>query len=67
MSFASDPEDRRGLFAEPALAPGSVRGAMGTTATVRREAYRTLPHERDLCYDPASGQSWTSCRRRGRA
>jgi arylformamidase len=56
MSFASDPEVDKAYSPSRALAPGVFQAHMDLYRDRSLEVYRTLPHERDLCYDAASGQ-----------
>ncbi len=56
MTFSSDPAIDAAYRPSAALAPGVFEANMVRYAERSAEAYRTLPHERDLCYDPQSGQ-----------
>lgn len=56
MTFASDPAIDAAYRPSAALAPGVFEANMVLYSERSAEAYRTLPHERDLCYDAQSGQ-----------
>ena len=56
MTFASDPEIDKAYRPSAALAAGTFEANMVLYRERSTEAYRALPHERDLCYDTASGQ-----------
>ncbi len=56
MTFASDPAIDAAYRPSAALAPGVFEANMVLYRERSAEAYRTLPHERDLCYDAQSGQ-----------
>jgi arylformamidase len=55
-TFASDPKIDAAYRPSAMLPPGRFDALMGEYRDRSAEAYRTLSHERDLCYDPASGQ-----------
>jgi arylformamidase len=56
MSFVSDPAIDAAYRPSAALAPGVFEANMHLYRERSAEAHRTLPHERDLCYDIESGQ-----------
>ena len=56
MTFRSDPDIDKAYRPSAALAPGTFEAQMALYRERSAEAYRSLPHERDLCYDAASGQ-----------
>jgi len=51
-----DPEIDAAYGPRSALPPGVYEAHIASYASLSAEAYRTLPHERDLCYDVQSGQ-----------
>lgn len=55
-TFTSDPAIDAAYRPSAALKPGVFEAHMALYRDRSAEAYRTLPHERDLCYDDASGQ-----------
>ena len=56
MTFASDPDIDKAYRPSAALAPGTFEAQMVLYRERSAEAYRSLPHERDLCYDAKSGE-----------
>jgi arylformamidase len=54
--FTSDPAIDAAYSPRAALPPGVFEANMHAYADRSAQAYRTLPHERDLCYDAASRQ-----------
>ena len=57
MTFASDREIDKAYRPSAALAPGVFEANLALYRERSAEAYLSLPHERDLCYDPQqSGQ-----------
>jgi arylformamidase len=55
-TFTSDPAIDAAYRPSAALKPGVFEAHMDLYRDRSTEAYRTLPHERDVCYDEASGQ-----------
>ena len=55
-TFTSDPAIDAAYRPSAALEPGVFEAHMDLYRERSAEAYRTLPHERDICYDAASGQ-----------
>ena len=56
MSFSSDPEVDKAYSPSRALPEGVFQAHMDLYRDRSLEVYRTLPHERDIRYDDASGQ-----------
>ena len=54
--FASDPAVDAAYGPRAALPPGVFEANIAAYAERSADAYRTLPHRRDLCYDATSGQ-----------
>jgi arylformamidase len=55
-TFVSDPKIDAAYRPSAMLAPGVFEAQMDAYRDRSALAYRSLPHERDLCYDAASGQ-----------
>lgn len=56
MTFASDPEIDKAYSPSRSLPAGVFQANMDLYRDRSLEVYRALRHERDLCYDAASGQ-----------
>jgi arylformamidase len=55
-TFISDPAIDAAYRPSAMLPPGVFDAQMVAYRERSADAYRSLPHQRDLCYDPASGQ-----------
>lgn len=56
MSFTSDPEVDKAYAPSRALAAGVFQANLDLYRDRSLEVYAAFPHQRDLCYDAASGQ-----------